>query len=88
MDYFAKYNQEAWELKHNIVNGMREVIKEKGYAIANKPLKLEGDGKEIEIDSDRILVDGWHTDNLSVEKLLEALHACYHILPNFANFGY
>lgn len=87
MDYFAKYNQEAFDLKYNIVNGMREVIKEKGYAITSSPLKLKGDGKEIEINPDRILVDGWHTDNLSVEQLLDALHACYHILP-FYNFGW
>lgn len=87
MDYFAKYNQEAWDLKHNIVNAMREVIKEKGYAITNTSLKLKADGKTIEVESDRILVDGWHTDHLSVEQLLEALQACYHIIP-FYPYGW
>ncbi len=87
MDYFAKYNQEAWDLKNNIVNAMREVIKEKGYSILAHSLVVDGDGKKIEINSDRILVDGWHTDHLSVEQLLEALQACYHILP-FYNFGW
>lgn len=81
MDYFAKYNQEAFELKDNIVKAMREVIKEKGYAITNSPLKLKADGKTIEVNPDRILVDEWHTDHLSVEQLLEALQACYHIIP-------
>ena len=87
MDYFAKYNQEAWDLKHNIVNAMREVIKEKGYAITSAPLKLKADSKTIEVEPDRILIDGWHTDHFSVEQLLEALHACYHIIP-FYQYGW
>ena len=87
MDYFAKYNQEAFELKDNIVKAMREVIKEKGYAITSAPLKLKADGKTIEVNPDRILVDEWHTDHLSVEQLLEALQACYHIIP-FYPYGW
>ena len=32
MDYFALYHQEAWNLKHKIIDAISEVLKEKGYA--------------------------------------------------------
>ena len=90
MDYFAKYNQEAFDLKHNIVNAMTEVLKEKGYVAPKRgenTVVVRADGKRIELYYDRVVVNDWHTDHLSVEELLEALQACYHVLP-FYNFGW
>ena len=89
MDYFAKYNQEAFDLKNNIVNAMKEVLKEKGYVAPKRgenTVVVRADGKRIELYYDRVVVNDWHTDHLSVEELLEALQACYHVLP-FYNFG-
>lgn len=91
MDYFAKYNQEAFDLKNNIVNAMKEVLKEKGYVAPKRgenTVVVRADGKRIELYYDRIIVNDWHTDHVSIENLLEALQACYHVIPNFANFGY
>lgn len=85
MDYFALYNQAAFDLKHNIVNAMQEVLKEKGYEApkrGGKTVVLRADGKRIEWYYDRMTVNDWHTDHLSVEQLLEALQACYHVIPN------
>lgn len=90
MDYFAKYNQAAFDLKHDIVNAMKEVLKEKGYVAPKKgenTVVVRADGKRIELYYDRVVVNDWHTDHLSVEELLEALQACYHVLP-FYPYGW
>lgn len=82
MDYFALYHQEAWNLKHKIINAISEVLKEKGYAPGGVNGGTLIKGTNIEWLSDRILIDGWHVESRSVDQLLEVLRNAYHAIPN------
>ena len=77
MDYFEICTRKAAELRNEIVNDIRIVLEERGYDSAFE--KVSCNGKVIELEPDRVIVNGYHTDNLAIDDLLNTLHACYHV---------
>lgn len=78
MDLYAKNEKALRQLHEEIVKDIRTVLSEKGYGsgrVANS--------YEFEILSDRLLLDGRHTDNISTDDLLRYLRDAYHVLPKF-----
>lgn len=78
MDLYAKNEKALWQLHEQIVTDIRTVLKEKGYT-DGRPAK----SYEFEILPDRLLIEGRHTDNISVDNLLRYLRDAYHVLPKF-----
>jgi hypothetical protein len=77
-DLYAKNEKALKALHDEIVEDIKTVLKEKGYTkyrVANF--------HDFEILSDRLLIDGSHTDNISTDDLLRYLRDAYHILPKF-----
>ena len=76
MDLYRKNEIALRELHEQIVADIKMVLKEKGYTngrVANS--------YEFEILSDRLLLDGRHTDNIRTDDLLRYLRDAYHVIP-------
>ena len=74
MDLYAKNEKALWQLHEEIVADIRTVLKEKGYESGDPCGRFE-------ILPDRLLIQGRHTDHLSVDDLLYHLKCAYHVLP-------
>ena len=77
MDLYAKNEKAYWQLHDEIVNDIRIILKEKGYTGGHV-----SHYDEFEIMNDRLIINGYHTDNITVDNLLKYLHDAYHVLPN------
>ena len=76
MDLYAKNEKALWQLHEEIVGDIRTVLKEKGYGVGDVVNR-----GEFEILSDRLLINGRHTDHVSVDYLMQDLRLAYHVLP-------
>ena len=79
MDYFAVCSKKAAVLREEIVEDIRIVLEEKGYNSTHDAVQI-GD-KLIEMEPDRVIINNYHTDHLTIEDLLDALRAAYHAFP-------
>lgn len=77
MDRYAENEKKINELHTNLVNDIRETLKEKGY----KTGKCVHGNHTFDIYSDRLIINGFHTDWIDVENLLKHLHAAIHVIP-------
>jgi hypothetical protein len=78
MDLYVKNENAFWRLHEEIVSDIRIVLKEKGYTSGRVT-----HNDEFEIFPDRIIINGWHTDHITVDNLLKHLHDAYLVLPKF-----
>ena len=79
MDLYSKNEKALRQLHDEIVEDIKTVLKEKGYTSGRA-----ANSYEFEILSDRLLLDGSHTDNISADYLLQYLRDAYHVLPKFS----
>ena len=77
MDRYAENEKKIAELHTNLVNDIRETLKEKGY----KTGEVVYGNHNFNIWSDRLIINGFHTDWIDVENLLRHLHAATHVTP-------
>ena len=77
MDRYAENEKKIAELHEKLVNDIRETLKEKGYKSGDT---VRG-SDTFNIMNDRLVINGYHTDWIDVENLLESLCAAYHVIP-------
>lgn len=78
-DYYSICEKKLNELHEEIVDSIINVlIEEKGYKVGDAPKHYD----TFVIMSDRLIINGYHTDNITVDNLLKHLHDAYHVLPN------
>lgn len=77
MDLYAKNEKALWNLHQEIVKDIRTVLNEKGYETGDRISHYD----EFELMDDRLLINGSHTDNITVDNLLKHLRDAYHVLP-------
>lgn len=77
MDRYAENEKKIAELHENLVNDIRETLKEKGYKSGDTVREAD----TFVIMSDRLIINGYHTDWIDVENLLKHLRAAYHVIP-------
>jgi len=76
-DLYAKNEKALWNLHQEIVKDIRTVLNEKGYTSG----RVEHNDR-FDIMSDRLIINGCHTDNITVDNLLKHLRDAYHVWPN------
>lgn len=77
MDRYAENEKKIAELHEKLVNDIRETLKEKGYKSGDTVRESD----TFNIMSDRLVINGYHTDWIDVENLLKHLRAAYHVIP-------
>lgn len=77
MDRYAENEKKINELHTNLVNDIRETLKEKGYKSGDTVKGTD----TFNIMSDRLIINGYHTDWIDVENLLKHLRAAIHVIP-------
>lgn len=77
MDVYANFQKRINSLREEIVNEIQNILFSKGYSIGDTP---RSPGIDFNILGDRILINGSHPDNLSTDKLAEAVRQAIHTL--------
>lgn len=78
MDKYAENEKLLWNLHKKIVNDIKDALAEKGYGVGDK---VFGETVTFDILNDRLLINVYHTDNLSADELLKALHDAMTVIP-------
>ncbi len=76
MDLYRKNEIALRELHEQIVADIRTVLEEKGYHHG-----VVSHNDEFQLMSDRLIINGTHTDWITVDNLLKHLHDAYHVIP-------
>lgn len=80
MDAYADFQKKVSNLREEMVTEIKAVLHSKGWSIGDKVV-IPGTGKVFEICSDRLLVNGRHTDQLETDEILSAVRSAMHALP-------
>lgn len=82
MDYYAIAEVKVNKVREEIISSMFSVLREKGYA-PGQTATLFADGAvwHWQWCSDRLLLNGTHPDNVSIEELMFWLRLCMHLNP-------
>lgn len=81
MDIYAEMEKKVYNLRDEIINSIKSVLNEKGYGIGSHCI-TPYTGHTFSIESDRLFINNYHTDNISTDDLLSYLRAAIHVLPN------
>lgn len=80
MDIYAEIEKKVYDLRQEIVTNIKEVLHSKGYEIGDSA-RTFGLGNTFDIYSDRLIINNYHTDNISTDDLVKYLRAAIHVIP-------
>lgn len=78
MDKYAINEKKINELRKQLVSDIKESLHEKGYNIGDSGQTMHFD---FSIEFDRLLIDGFHTDHVSIDNLMVFLHDVLTMIP-------
>ena len=76
MDRYYENEKRLAALREQIVEDIVTTLREKGYEVGDT---VQYSGTRFEIMDDRLLVNDYHTDSISVENLMRALRTAMHV---------
>lgn len=76
IDLYAKNERALRELHDEIVSDILTVLNEKGYTSGSVQYN-----DRFDILSDRLIINGYHTDQITADNLLKYLRDAYHVFP-------
>lgn len=82
MDIYAEVQKKVYDLREEIITEIRAVLHSKGYGVG-AACRTPGTGDKFEIESDRLIINNYHTDHISTDDLVKYLRAAIHVIPNF-----
>ena len=80
MDAYANFQKKVNALREEMVTEIKAILHSKGWSI-NDSVIIPGTATVFEIYSDRLLINGRHTDNLGADELLSGVRSAMHALP-------
>lgn len=81
MDIYAEIEKKVYNLRQEIISSIKNILHEKGYGVSDVCITPNFDVK-FEIEYDRLIINNYHTDNISTDKLVEYLRSAMHVIPN------
>ena len=80
MDIYAEIEKKVYDLRQEIVTNIKAVLHSKGYGIGES-VRTFGTDTKFDIYSDRIIINNYHTDNISTDDLVKYLRSAIHVIP-------
>jgi hypothetical protein len=80
MDAYADFLKKVTALREEMVTEIKAILHSKGWSVGDKVM-VPGTANLFEICSDRLLVNGRHTDGLETDEILSAIRSAIHVLP-------
>lgn len=80
MDAYADFQKKVNALRVEMVTEIKAILHSKGWSV-NDCVIIPGTATVFEICSDRLLINGRHTDNLETDELLSGVRSAIHALP-------
>lgn len=81
MDIYNEFQKKVNSLRQEIITEIKAVLHSKGYGIGST-CSTPGTDNTFIIESDRLLINNYHTDNISTDNLLTYLRSAMHVIPN------
>lgn len=79
MDIYREIEKKVSELRKEIITEIRACLHSKGYGIGSA-CSTPGTDVKFEIESDRLIINDYHTDHISTDDLVRYLRSAMHVI--------
>lgn len=80
MDIYIEIEKKVYDLRQEIITNIKAVLHSNGYSIGDTTI-TPGTGHKFDIEYDRLIINNYHTDNISTDDLVKYLRSAIHVLP-------
>ena len=80
MDIYNEIQSKVNNLRQEIITEIKAVLHSKGYGIGST-CSTPGTNDKFDIEFDRLIINNYHTDNISTDDLIKYLRSAIHVIP-------